>query len=186
MRIVDGVRSLRRPKCYRVVKEALRAGCEREGFRLVHFSVQSNHLHLICEADGKAQLSNGVRGLAVRIARRLNPVLGRKGRLFASRYHAHHLATPREVRHALCYVLQNGRRHRVAPLRDTHGWDAIDPCSSASWFRGYWPMPRTREGGTPPVAKAKTWLLTRGWQRHGFIHPGERPGPVRRKGVKPG
>ncbi len=169
-----------------MVKEALRAGCEREGFRIVHFSVQSNHLHLICEADDKVRLSSGVRGLSIRIARRINPVLGRKGQFFASRYHARHLATPREVRNVLCYVLQNGQRHRVARLRDGYGWDAIDPRSSASWFDGYRPAPRSRERGPSPVARAQTWLLTTGWQRHGFIHPGEIPGPARQKRAQPG
>ena len=48
---------------------AFAGGCERTGFRLVHFSVQSNHVHLIAEGDCRTSLTRGLQGLAIRMAR---------------------------------------------------------------------------------------------------------------------
>jgi hypothetical protein len=41
----------------------------------------------------------------------VNRVFGRRGSVLADRFHLHVLRTPREVRHALSYVLMNARRH---------------------------------------------------------------------------
>jgi len=83
----------------------------RIGFRLVHYSVQAHHVHLIVEAQDREALARGLRGLSIRLARQLNKVLGRRGRLFVDRYYARALSTPREVRNGLRYVLLNTTRH---------------------------------------------------------------------------
>jgi len=49
--LVPGLESLRSRQCYRAVLPALAAARERVDFRVAHLSVQSNHLHLIAEAD---------------------------------------------------------------------------------------------------------------------------------------
>ena len=71
-RIGEGLPILRRPECMAVLREAFEAGKQCFGFRLVQFSVQANHLHLIAEADDRRALSRGMRALGVRIAKRLN------------------------------------------------------------------------------------------------------------------
>src|SRR5256885_896436 len=86
-------------------------GRKRFGFRVTHCSVQGNHIHLIAEAENRLSLARGMKGLAVRIARGVNRAVGRRGPLFAERYHAHVLKTPREVRHAIDYLLANWFRH---------------------------------------------------------------------------
>ncbi len=158
---------LRRGDCFRVLRACFARGKDRFGFRLVHFTVQSNQLHLVCEADDKRALTRGMQGLAIRVARNLNKKLGRRGRLFAERYHARPLQTPTEVRRVLVYVLHNARRH--APGRYTaRGW--VDPCSSAPWFDGFRHPPReawARPDGERPVAPPGTWLLRTGWRRAG-------------------
>ncbi len=157
---------LRRGVCFRTIRGAFVAGRAKDGFRLVHFTVQGNHLHFICEAADKERLARGMQGLAILIAKRLNSKLGRKGKLFAQRYHARILRTPTEVRNALIYVLNNARRHdaRLAP-------DWVDPLSSAAFFDG-WRLPyydRQSRDGPPPVEPAHTWLLTTGWRFRGLI-----------------
>jgi REP element-mobilizing transposase RayT len=82
----------------RVVRAAILAGGHRADFRVVEFSVQSNHVHLLVEAEGAASLTRGMNGLEVRLARRINRALGRSGAFFADRYHARSLRTPTEVR----------------------------------------------------------------------------------------
>src|SRR5213078_4798003 len=61
----------------------------------------TDHLHLIVEADDRATLARGVRGLTIRMARAVNRALGRRGAVCADRYHSRALTSPRAVRHAL-------------------------------------------------------------------------------------
>jgi len=131
----------------------------RGAFRLVHFSVQTDHLHLIVEAETSTALFRGVQGLVVRCARAVNRAGNRRGPVWLHRYHAHALRTPREVRHALVYVLLNFRKHlRAGP--------AIDPRSSGPWFDG-WAHAPPAPCAAPPVAQSRTWLGTVGWRRAG-------------------
>ena len=97
------IRCLRSVRVFPSVRRALVAS-SRRGFRVVHFSVQDDHLHLIVEADDRATLARGVRGLAIRVARAVNRALDRRGAVCADRYHARALTSPRAVRHALIYV----------------------------------------------------------------------------------
>lgn len=183
LRIAAAVPSLRREAVARIVRDAIRAGGSGEAFRIVHFNVLSNHLHLLVEAQGREALARGMQGFAVRLARRINAHFNRRGRLLAQRYHARALRTPREVRAAIRYVLLNARHHaRDAGRALARGW--IDPYSSALWFQGWrqairveapWLQALRREGR--PTASARTWLLVEGWQRGGgMISVDEVPG----------
>jgi hypothetical protein len=171
---VAGVPSLRSELCMRVVRRAFRDGKERAGFRLVHYAVQANHLHFIVEARGKRALSGGARGLAIRIAMRLNARLRRRGRVFVDRYHAVALSTPRQVRNALAYVLLQARRRAAA--RGGAMPVELDGCSSAPLLDGFAGLvPRAGPWEGTAVAP-RVWLLAVGWRRHGLIHPREIPG----------
>ena len=172
VRLMEGLASLRRMRVLGVLKGAFAAGCDRFGFRLVQWSVQSNHIHLLVEAEDNDSLSRGMQGLAVRMARALNKLWERKGRVFSDRFHARILRTPREVRNALVYVLQNARRHGLK----LHSW--LDAYASGVWFRGWKEGTPGLVGGTGPLplARARTWLLETGWwQRHGLIGREEVP-----------
>jgi putative transposase len=157
----------------KVVFGAVREGivaASSDGFRVVHFSVQADHVHLMVEAADTQALALGTRGLAVRLARAINRAVARRGPVWGDRYHARALRTPREVRHGLVYVMMNFRKHRP--------WDrsVIDPCSSAWWFDGFRsPPPATRERS--PVCRPRTWLGSVGWRRHGLVYTSERPAP---------
>ena len=136
-------------------------------FRVVHYSVQGNHVHLLVEATERTALSRGIHGLSIRIARQVNGLVGRRGAFWGDRYHARPLRTPREVRHGLVYVLMNHKKHARGPAPD------LDPCSSAASFEGLRSsLPRTHD---PSVVTAKTWLARVGWRRHGRIALTERP-----------
>jgi REP element-mobilizing transposase RayT len=187
MKVVADVGSLTRKKSFAAVKGAIEAGIVREGFRVTDWTVQRDHLHLMVEADDRVRLSRGMQGLATRIARRLNQLLGRSGRVFADRYHMRELKTPREVRNALAYIHGNARRHGAVP----DAWYAwLDPYSSAAWFDGWAWWPAVKKTGPPPVAEARTWLRREGWRRHGLLHPDDTPGPeaarARRSGLRKG
>ena len=166
------------------MRAVIAAGGHRDDFRVVHFNVLGNHLHLIIEAAGAPALARGMLGLNVRLARRINAVLGRTGSLLAQRYHARVLRTPREVRNAIRYVLLNGRHHAAERGQVlARGW--LDPFSSALWFDGWRDAFRTDApwlralARTPcPTAPPRTWLLTGGWRRGGGPIPiDDVPGP---------
>lgn len=163
LRCEAGLESLRKRRTQRVVRNALAAGCERFGARIVHFSVMTNHVHLLCEAADERSLARGMKGLCVRIARGLNSLWKRTGRVIADRYHARALKTPREVRNALAYLLHNARHHGV------HFADP-DPCSSGRWFDGWDPAQGfALDHGSSPFPRARSWLLLVGWKRWGLI-----------------
>ena len=185
MRLADAVASVRRWRVFAEIVSAIHAS-HREGFRVVEFSVQDGHLHLITEAGSARALSNGVRALSIRIARALNRVLGRRGKVFADRFHTRALSSLREVKNALVYVLQNARKHfqqKGVALRAS--W--LDKFSSAGFFDG-WNAAAAREALTvreswrsagldpkDPTRDASTWLLSVGWRRLGRIQPSEVP-----------
>ncbi len=180
LKVLGAVGNLRKGPQRRAIFRAFAGGRRRFGFRLVEFSVQRDHLHLVCEAENERSLARGLQGLCIRIARGLNRRLGRRGRVFADRYHAHQLRTPREVRHALAYVLGNARRHGLVRAPG-----ALDPVSSSPLFAGWKhhaPIGsealaelRPREG--PTIAAPRTWLLRVGWARRGRLDPDVVPGP---------
>jgi REP-associated tyrosine transposase len=87
------------------------ARANRDNFRVIHFSVQTDHIHLIVEASSREALIRGLQGLAARTARALNGTWRRSGKVWNARYHSRALATPREVRNGLVYVLLNFRKH---------------------------------------------------------------------------
>jgi putative transposase len=144
LRIRDDVPSLRSSRRFAVIRRSFKALLERRAFRLMQFSVLSNHLHLIVEADDSVALSRGMQGLCIRLAKALNKALGRKGALFGDHYHSHLLRSPAEVANALAYVRTNAQRH--------YGEAGTDYFSSshAAWLA--------------LLAAPVGWLLKDGWK----------------------
>jgi REP element-mobilizing transposase RayT len=148
-----------------IAEKARKKGAE---FRVVHYSIQREHLHLIVEAHNRKELSRGLKGLAGRIAKRINRLLDRKGAVFVDRYFERILRSPKQTRHCLLYVLNNARRHAAqAGMLCAAGW--LDPCSSAAAFDGWRAPIAAPHGPDPPVSAPHTWLLKKGWRRHGLL-----------------
>ncbi len=165
VRMRRDVPRLRRFELCKVLRRAFVYGCKKGEFRICQFSIQGNHVHLVCEAGTAQARARGIQGWTVRVARGVNRVADRRGTVFDDRYHLEVLTTPTHVRNALCYVLQNARRHGVRLDPRFHG---ADPFSSAWWFDG-WKDASWKDGLAPPeertVAEAESWLLRVGWRR---------------------
>jgi REP element-mobilizing transposase RayT len=173
LRLAEGLPSLRSSASFRIVAQALKEARERLQTRIVHYSVQRDHVHLIMESEGERALSRAMKGLMVRIARGLNRHLGRRGRVWGDRYHVRILRTPKEVKFALGYVLHNVRKHARALWER---WkNLLDPLSSAGCFEGSSKRAFGRSLG-PKGAEAQSWLLRIGWKRHGLLDPAYLPG----------
>jgi REP element-mobilizing transposase RayT len=170
LRAVNGLPSFRAERLFVAFERAVRT-TRRKDFRIVEFSVQDNHVHLIVEADDKDARARGMKSFSVRANRLFNVASGRRrGRVWGDRYHRRDLTSARQVRNALVYCLANYKKHQHV----TSGAPRIDPCSSARWFHG-WTAIRTHDDGPPPTEGARTVLLGNAWHKHGLIHPGERP-----------
>lgn len=162
-RVLPHVWNLRSRRGFRVILRAFAGAAERFGMRVTHFSVMGNHVHLIVEADGTPALSRGMQGLAIRLAKGLNKLMGTRGAVFADRFHAHPLQSPAEARNAIDYVMNNARIHAERQGRQGPcGADdyAVGPAqvtdSSAVW--------RRLHAAGPPIAQPASWLLTDGWR----------------------
>jgi REP element-mobilizing transposase RayT len=180
LRVVDAIGNLRRRATYKAVREATLTTARREDFRIVHLSIQRNHLHLLVEAEHKGALAAGMQGFQISAAKHLNAAISkdrpgprRRGAVFPDRYHAEVITTPTQARHALNYVINNWRKHKEDRSEVTRSWK-IDWFSTAVMFPGwaeYADEPFMRRG--PPtydplvVYQPRTWLLREGYLRGG-------------------
>jgi REP element-mobilizing transposase RayT len=188
MRAVGSAEGLRRKDIYLAVREATIVTAKREDFRIIHMSIQRDHIHLIVEAENKKALSNGVRGFSISAARQINKAITerggdrRTGRVLGDRYHARPLTSPRAVRNAIAYTLGNWRHHGEDRAAFARSWK-VDPFSSGAVFFGWkeledspvlWPLPATYHPLI--VFRPRTWLL-QNWDRfHPLISVCEVPG----------
>ena len=164
-KLVEGLPTLRRERTLALLRDTLAAGADRFGFRLVEYSIQSNHLHFVVEAQDERALGRGMKGLLVRLARALNRAWERSGRVMRDRYQSRVLKSPREVRHVLLYALQNARKHGARLL-------GIDAFSSGPWFEGWADRaPRADRA----LSRPNSWLLSFGWTQGGLIATRESP-----------
>ena len=212
LRACPEVRNLRRKQALRAFAHASRTVLTRaHEFRVIHVSIQRNHVHLIIEADNRMRLARGMQALQIAAARRLNRLMRRRGQVFTDRYFAEQILAPRQARNALAYVLNNWRRHGEHLNRE--GADRrFDPYATGRAFSGW----TTGTATTPSQARhgsrasptesvgnahcsastahrtaaethievrpARSWLLSIGWLRHGKIAPWEVPSrPARPK-----
>jgi REP element-mobilizing transposase RayT len=191
LRVERAVGWLRKDKAYRALRHSLHTVLKHHvQFRIIHFSLQRDHVHLICEAESKFGLSRGMRSFEIAAAKHLNRELTpkrckrRRGKVFADRYHVEELDSIARTRNALSYVLNNWRKHQQD--RQTRGlFDGrLDPYASGVYFLGW----KERKGedfvvpagyDPPPLGNAHSWLLTTGYKRGRPISvydiPGARP-----------
>jgi putative transposase len=186
MRAGSGVPDLRAQRPFRAVRRCFVVLTRKAAVRVIHFSVQRDHVHLIVEASGGTELARGLQGLASAIARAVNRAVGRRGRVWRDRYHRRDLQSPRQVRNAIVYVIMNFRKH--APEDALLRLHRLDPRSSAAWFSGWdsragplvaevrcaWRRSAGDAEGSP-VSASTTWLGEHGWKRLGLLRAEERP-----------
>jgi REP element-mobilizing transposase RayT len=199
LRVADEVGSLRRRHLYKALREATISVAKRElhdkregAFRIVHISLQRNHVHMLCEADHQMALSRGMQSFQISAAKHINAALAvasirpgdrktgwykramakrRRGTVFPDRFHQEIITSPTQARRALAYVLNNWRKHREDRGARERTW-SVDPFSTGVLFTGwkeregaivYW---RWRDTYDPMVVYLPTtWLLREGWKR---------------------
>ena len=180
IRLRRGLPTLRQPRFVRRFRRSLAEACVRHGFRVVHYSIQRDHVHLLIEAQNNRSIACGMKSVGARLGKLTNRLFARSGKVLDGRYHLRPLRTPLEAYRALRYVLLNHRHHAAQRHRPHHATTHVravpDPASSGRWFDGW------RNVTAPPnvtdvceVAAARTWLLRTSWRRHGLVDPTEFP-----------
>jgi REP-associated tyrosine transposase len=172
LKVAADISNLRHPDLFGPLREAIYAGADRFGMRIIHFSVIEDHLHFIIEAEGVEALARGMQGLGVRLAKRINKVLRRRGKVFVDRYFSRVLSTPSEVRSCLAYVLKNKLRHNKQ-RGIVHGSRWVDYCSSGERFTGWKGIEVTLPNDALPIGRPRYHLLRRGWKYPRGEHAGE-------------
>jgi putative transposase len=174
-RVVPAAPSLRSERIFSALRVIIARASEK-GFRVVHFSVQGNHVHLIVEADDSEAFARGVQRLLSRIAMTVNAIARRSGRLWRDRHHREPVTSLRQMRNLYVYVLFNFRKHALASHAPCDAaLVTFDECSSAFWFDGWSPLAPApivllERAGPSPVVRAYSWLAASGWRRCGLIH----------------
>jgi len=201
LRVADDIGriGLRKRSVYKAVREAMFVTYGREDCRIVHLSIQDNHVHLLVEAEDRMALARGMQAFQISAAKHINAAVSnagswwerrklrvkskrRKGSVFPDRYHEEIIRTPRQARNALAYVLNNWRKHREHKADHARTW-LIDPFSTGWSFDGWkeradepfvWKLRASYE----PIMswRPRTWLLTTGWRRYGLVSVYEVPG----------
>jgi REP element-mobilizing transposase RayT len=171
LRVTREAANLRTRHAYRAIRRAVDLCRARTDFRIAHMSIQSNHVHLLVEADDKRALARGMQGFAISAAKHLNRELHRaRGHVFAYRYHTTTITTPTQARNAVCYIVNNWRHHHC----DRYLSSRTDPYSSAHAIRE-WRI--VAHPDALPVVRPTTWLLSDGYRLARAIRDDEVPGP---------
>jgi REP element-mobilizing transposase RayT len=180
MRVLPAAGTLRRPVIHEAVRNSLTTLGKHEDCRVVHVSIQRDHIHLLVEADDREALSRGMRAFQISLAKRINRAVSapsksrRRGQIFTDRYESFVLETPRAVRDALVYVLNAWRKFEKPSPR------ALDPYSSALAFAG-WKEPLT-DADTSDFAPLVLWPARTALLRDvGKIARNETPPPPAKK-----
>ena len=175
-KLVRDLPSLRSPAIFTALK--IYAARVRDfGVNVVHFSVQSNHIHMIVEVLNNQSLGRAMRSLAGRLGKMIRDLVKRGsaglpiGKVFFGRYHMRVIRSPLQMRNALRYVLLNFSQHEELI-------DHLDQYSTASSFTEWRSLLRERYGaliedqvesliipGQREFGEAWSWLCKVGWMR---------------------
>lgn len=144
---------IRNKETLKLLKRAI-VNARSHGMRIIHFSMQTNHLHFIIEADNNEILTRGMRSLTITFAKGL-----RKGRVQLMRYHLHVLKNVQETKNAVQYVLFNQQKHEKGR------YSKIDEYSSLLSLRNSLLIIKKYaqiKKMTLKIARGNTWILDSG------------------------
>ncbi len=168
LKLRKGVANLRSREVFAGFKISAR-GAARFDFKIIHFSIQADHVHVVAEAASNKALAQGMRSFGGRLGKWVRRIVGGVGPVFAGRYHVNVLANPTKMKNALAYVLQNHAHHRKVLKH-------LDEFSSAVYFSqwrqlfGFTAGPllvdHRRAADLPDYLSApRSWLARDGWMR---------------------
>jgi REP element-mobilizing transposase RayT len=115
IRVAHNVYNLRSQRSFNVLKRIFAKAADRFDTRIIHFAVLGNHIHLIIESSDRVMLWRAMKGLGVRIAKRMNRMMNRRGQVIDDRYDARIIQSRRGACRVIRYVRENHRKHFGKP-----------------------------------------------------------------------
>jgi REP element-mobilizing transposase RayT len=106
------VSTLRNKIIFKKISQAI-SKARNKGIRLIHFTIQRDHVHMLIETNDKKQLGRAMQAMGISLAKSLKNLTKKKLRIFKDRYHVHILKTLKEVQNAKSYILGNALKHGV-------------------------------------------------------------------------
>jgi REP element-mobilizing transposase RayT len=110
---------IKNKECLKLLKRSIQ-NAKKTGLKIIHFSLQSNHVHLITEAEDNKTLTQGMRALTITFAKGL-----KKGKIQIERYHLHVLKSIKEAKFAIQYVLFNQQKHAKTQFTSINGYSSV-------------------------------------------------------------
>ncbi len=92
--------------------------------RVIHYTLEYNHLHLLVECDNHKRLGKGMQAFGISIAKAINRIKLLKGAVYKHRYHLRKITSGRDLKNVLHYIFNNGIKHKRAT-------SIIDPYNSS-------------------------------------------------------
>jgi REP element-mobilizing transposase RayT len=175
LKVDRAFKSLRRRDEYRAVRAAMVKMLGRDDFRIIHLSLEGDHVHLIVEATSHQALAGGMKAFECSAAQRLNRCIGRRGRVFVTNYFARVIKNPTQALRVMSYVLNNWRKHKQSRRYECANWQ-VDYFSTAPSFTGWARSPDadcSHDFGWSyepmPATEPTHFLLEKGWKLVGGI-----------------
>jgi REP element-mobilizing transposase RayT len=86
----------------------------KKGLRVIHYSLEYDHIHLLIEADDNFILGKGMQAFGVTFSKALNRMRKMRGAVYKHRYHFRKIIGARQLKNVLNYLFTNGLKHNTA------------------------------------------------------------------------
>ena len=86
----------------------------KKGLRIIHFSLEYDHVHLLVEAADNVELGKGMQSFGVTLSKAINRMRKMKGTVYKHRYHFRQISSSRELKYVMKYIFSNGVKHGTA------------------------------------------------------------------------
>lgn len=101
----------------------------RKGLKIIHYTLEYNHIHLLVEASDKSVVHQGMQALGISLSKRINKIKGVTGSVYKHRYHLRKITSPRELKNVLHYIFNNGIHHsRTKSILDPYNSIVVCNC----------------------------------------------------------
>ena len=104
---------LKNKSILKILKRAI-LNARKQKLKIVHFSLEYDHLHLLVEASNNIELSKGMQSFGVTIAKAINRRCKLKGGVYKHRYDFRKITSSSELKKVLSYIFNNGVKHKTS------------------------------------------------------------------------
>ena len=96
-----------------ILKRAI-VNARKQGLKVIHYSLEYDHVHLLIEADNNLILGKGMKAFGVTFAKAINRLKKLKGEVYKHRYHFRRISSSKELKNVMNYIFTNGLKHKTA------------------------------------------------------------------------